>query len=155
LRSGFQQGGRPRPHISFNRMQKLLDAAVSSGLRPVQNGRFRHAASPPGRYVGLTGRQPGVVSDTHPLLVDAIEQKRRLRFLYNGTTRLVEPQCYGIGRTGTELLRAHQLQGGQDREPLFDVSKIASLEVLDQLSELPGPNYKRGDSAIKIIFAQL
>ena len=89
------------------------------------------------------------------VLVRAIEQKRRLRFLYNGRARLVEPQCYGIGTKGTELLRAHQLQGGREREPLFDVSKISDLEVIDEIFHGAGPNYKKEDSAMKTIFAQL
>jgi hypothetical protein len=89
------------------------------------------------------------------LLVEAIRQKRRLRFLYNGKPRFVEPQCYGIGKKGTELLRAHQLEGGEQAEPLFDVSKIVDLEVLPEMFDRPGPHYKRGDSAIKTIFAQL
>ena len=89
------------------------------------------------------------------VLTRAIEHKQRLRFLYNGKSRLVEPQCYGIGRRGTELLRAHQLEGGKDREPLFDVTKILDLEVLDEVFDHPGPNYKRNDSAMETIFAQL
>jgi len=89
------------------------------------------------------------------VLVRAIEQKQRLRFSYNGRTRLVEPQCYGVGTRGNELLRAHQLQGGQEREPLFDVSKIADLEVLNEVFVRPGPNYKKDDSAMKTIFSQL
>lgn len=89
------------------------------------------------------------------MLVMAIEQKRKLRFLYNGRARLVEPQCYGVGTRGSELLRAHQLRGGKEREPLFDVSKIVDLEVLDEVFVRPGPNYKRNDSAMKVIFAQL
>jgi len=88
-------------------------------------------------------------------LVDAVQQRRRLRFQYNGKTRLVEPQCYGIGSKGTELLRAHQLQGGQQREPLFDVSKMVGLEVLTDSFSRPGPNYKRDDSAMRTIYAQL
>lgn len=90
----------------------------------------------------------------HTLLM-AIRQKRRLRFLYNGKTRIVEPQCYGIGTKGTELLRAHQLQGGSEPEPLFDVSKISGLQLLAEAFERPGPNYKRGDSAMMTIYAQL
>lgn len=89
------------------------------------------------------------------VLMNAIKHKQRLRFLYNGKSRLVEPQCYGIGTRGTELLRAHQLQGGQQREPLFDVSKIVNVEVLNQGFDHPGPNYKKNDSAMKTIFAQL
>ena len=89
------------------------------------------------------------------VLVRAIKHKQRLRFLYNGKQRLVEPQCYGIGARGTELLRGHQLQGGTQREPLFDVSKIVNLQVLNEGFDRPGPNYKKNDSAMKTIFAQL
>ncbi len=89
------------------------------------------------------------------VLVRAIKQKRKLRFLYNGKGRLVEPQCYGIGTSGNELLRVHQLQGGAQREPLFTVSKIVALELLNEVFDRPGPNYKKNDSAMKTIFAQL
>jgi len=95
------------------------------------------------------------VTDLNQVLARAIKDKRRLHFLYNGRARLVEPQCYGIGAKGTELLRAHQLQGGREREPLFDVSKISDLQMLDEVFPRPGPNYKREDSAMKTIFAQL
>ena len=88
-------------------------------------------------------------------IVEAINGKRRLSFTYNRKARVAEPQCYGIGTRGTELLRVHQLQGGQEREPLFDVSKIRDLVVLDQHFTKPGPNYKRNDSAMVTIFAQL
>lgn len=89
------------------------------------------------------------------VLVSAITNKQRLRFLYDEKSRLVEPQCYGIGTRGTELLRAHQLRGGAQREPLFDVSKIVDLELLNETFDRPGPNYKKNDSAMKTIFAQL
>jgi len=95
------------------------------------------------------------VTNTNRALVTAIEQRRRLHFVYNGKARLVEPQCYGIGTKGTELLRVHQLRGGREREPLFDVARISELAVLDQVFERAGPNYKKGDSAMKTIFAQL
>ncbi|MGN6314513.1 MAG: WYL domain-containing protein [Rhodanobacteraceae bacterium] len=85
----------------------------------------------------------------------AIREKRRLRFVYHGTARLVEPQCHGIGHRGTELLRAHQIEGGPQAEPLFDVSKISGLELLDERFGKPGPNYKRNDSAMREIFSQL
>ena len=95
------------------------------------------------------------MTDAHQLILESIRTRRRLRFLYNGRVRIVEPQCYGMGTKGTELLRAHQLQGGEQREPLFDVSKIEDLVMLDETFTEPGPNYKRDDSAMKTIFAQL
>ncbi len=93
--------------------------------------------------------------DVHGGLVDAIRRRLRLRFVYNGRARLVEPQCYGRGSRGTLLLRGHQLAGGSQREPLFDVAKITALSVLDETFDRPGPNFKRDDSAMMTIFAQL
>ena len=95
------------------------------------------------------------MNDAHQLILESIRTRRRLRFLYNGRVRIVEPQCYGTGTKGTELVRVHQLQGGDQREPLFDVSKIKHLVMLDETFTKPGPNYKKGDSAMKTIFAQL
>lgn len=91
----------------------------------------------------------------NPVIARSIQERRRLRFSYNGRTRLVEPQCYGMGTKGTELLRAHQLEGGSEREPLFDVSRMTDLVLLDEIFTKPGPHYKRDDSAMKIIFCQL
>jgi hypothetical protein len=91
----------------------------------------------------------------NPVFVNAIRHRRRLRFVYNGQARLAEPQCYGLGHRGTELLRVLQLSGGSQREPLFDVSKMRELRVLDEHFTLPGPNYTRDDSAMKVSFAQL
>ncbi len=88
-------------------------------------------------------------------IVDAIRQKRRLRFTYNGTTRLAEPQCYGTGTKGTELLRVHQVHGGSQREPLFDIAKMQDLVALDEFFARPGPNYTKNDSAMTTIFCQL
>ena len=89
------------------------------------------------------------------VLIDAIRTRRRLRFTYNGKVRLVEPQCYGIGTKGTELLRVHQIEGGGQREPLFDVAKIEGLVVLDETFSRPGPNYTKDDSAMATIHCQL
>jgi hypothetical protein len=91
----------------------------------------------------------------HQIIIDSIRQKRRLRFTYNGKTRLAEPQCYGIGARGTALLRVHQIEGGSQREPLFDVSKIRDLVALGEHFTRPGPNYKKNDSAMMTIFCQL
>jgi hypothetical protein len=88
-------------------------------------------------------------------IVGAIRDERRIRFTYNGKPRLAEPQCYGVGFKGTELLRVLQLQGGSQPEPLFDVAKITDLVVLDEVFTKPGPNYTKNDSAMKTIYAQL
>jgi predicted DNA-binding transcriptional regulator YafY len=89
------------------------------------------------------------------LIAAAILERRRLQFTYNGELRLVEPQCYGVGHTGTELLRAHQLRGGVTREPLFEVGKMRDLQVLGETFTRPGPNYRKNDSVMRAIFCQL
>lgn len=89
------------------------------------------------------------------LIAAAILQKRRLRFTYDGRERLVEPQCYGVGSSGNELLRCYQLQGGAVRECLFEVDKIGRLQLLHETFRGPGPHYRRDDSAMRVIFCQL
>jgi hypothetical protein len=106
------------------------------------------ASGPVGEIVAQENRM-------HEVIVDSIQSWRRLRFTYNGRTRVADPQCYGIGSKGTELLRVHQIEGGTQREPLFSVSKITDLVVLDEVFTEPGPNYKKNDSAMKTIFCQL
>jgi hypothetical protein len=88
-------------------------------------------------------------------IANAIRDRRRLRFTYHGKPRLVEPQCYGIGHKGTELLRVHLIEGGNQPEPWFDVSKMDDLVVLGEGFSSPGPHYKRDDSAFREIFRQL
>jgi len=70
-------------------------------------------------------------------ILQAIASRRRLRFTYHDRERLIEPQCYGAGRRGTELLRAHQLSGGTQREPLFNVAEIERLVMLDEAVHPP------------------
>jgi predicted DNA-binding transcriptional regulator YafY len=88
-------------------------------------------------------------------IAGAILEKRRLRFTYNDRVRIVEPQCYGVGTAGIELLRGHQIHGGEAREPLFEVRKIRDLQVLPDAFHRPGPNYRKNDSAMLVIFCQL
>ena len=95
------------------------------------------------------------MDEMHRLINDAIRERRRLAFVYAGKLRRVEPQCYGIGRQRTRLLRAHQLSEGSNAEPLFDLAKASAFAVLDETFTAPGPNYKRNDSAMVEIFAQL
>ena len=89
------------------------------------------------------------------IFIQAIRERRRLRCVYHGKVRIVEPQCYGIGTKGTELLRVHQIRGGEQRESLFDVAKMQDLDMLGEFFTRPGPNYKKNDSAMVVIFAQL
>lgn len=56
---------------------------------------------------------------------------------------------------GNRRRARHELKGGAQAEPLFDVSKISDLQLLDEYFEESGPNYACGDSAMREIFEQL
>jgi hypothetical protein len=88
-------------------------------------------------------------------LIAAIETMRRVAFTYHGQRRLAEPQCLGFTATDTETLRAYLPNGGRISEPLFAVAKMSDFVVLDEHFTRPGPNYNKGDSAMKTILAEL
>lgn len=94
-------------------------------------------------------------SQVGEVIAASIAGRRRLAFTYNGRSRVVEPQCLGLGAKGNELLRVHQISGGLEAEPLFAVAKMSDVVVLDAHFSRPGPNYKKGDSAMKTIYAEL
>lgn len=69
-------------------------------------------------------------------LCAAIRDRAIIEFFYNGGIRKAEPYCYGMSRTGNELLRAYQIGGysssGQSVGwKLFDVSKINHLRQME------------------------
>ncbi|RYF67760.1 MAG: hypothetical protein EOO29_36345 [Comamonadaceae bacterium] len=93
---------------------------------------------------------------TVPALVAAINDRRMVSFVYHGTSRIVQPQCYGIGRRGAELLRGYEpARAGPAQERLYSVAGMSGLAVLGQQFSKPGPHYTRDDSAMAVIFAQL
>jgi hypothetical protein len=89
------------------------------------------------------------------LIISAIRNKRRIHFIYNHKARIAEPQCYGISTAGKEVVRVFQLSGGTQPEPLFEVARMEQLFLTNEAFQRPGPNYKRGDSAMSVIFAEL
>lgn len=69
----------------------------------------------------------------NPTLVSAIRDRAVLEFVYNGKSRVVEPQTYGVSHTGKEVLRAAETTGAGRRRnsaiaKLFEVAKIAGLK---------------------------
>jgi hypothetical protein len=91
-----------------------------------------------------------------PLICVAIKEKRRISFSYHGRLRVAEPQCYGISTRDKESLRVFLIQGiSEQREPLFTVTEMLGLSLLEQTFTRPGPNYKKNDSAMRVIYCQL
>ncbi len=96
----------------------------------------------------------------NPLLADAIAKWRLIELRYDGFTRLVEPHAYGLGSDGTEKLRCWQTSGGSvsgERQgwKLLNVNEIRATTMSEQSFSSARPSYKRGDSAMPRIYAQL
>jgi hypothetical protein len=92
--------------------------------------------------------------------VSAIRNKCVLRFIYKGEERIIEPQTYGVSRTGKEVLRARQIGGGSQSDEariakLFDVEKISRLKKTRSRFTQALPEHNPDDSAMKEIFATL
>ena len=92
---------------------------------------------------------------SEPLIYMGIKNRQRIQFIYHNKIRVTEPQCYGVSHAEKEIVRLFLIKGGTRPEQLFDVSKITDLHLLNEYFTSPGPNYKKDDSAMKIIFCQL
>jgi predicted DNA-binding transcriptional regulator YafY len=94
-------------------------------------------------------------------LADAIQNKRVLEFIYDGCHRIVEPHAVGYSSERNLLLRCYQVEGQSRRSPIPDwrlmtVAKIKNLTVVpDRHFTSPRAGYKRGDSSMVTIYAQL
>ena len=95
------------------------------------------------------------MSQQAKMICEAIRSKRRMTFTYHEKERIAEPQCCGITTADKEAVRMHMVKGGSRPEQLFDVNQLKSLQVLDEHFLKPGPNYKKNDSAMKVIYCQL
>lgn len=92
-------------------------------------------------------------------LIDAINTKACLSFIYEGLPRRVEPHTLGVSRKGTLTLSAFQTEGGSETGieigwKQFTVSHIKDLKALGESFKETRPGYKRGDSRMLKIVAE-
>lgn len=96
----------------------------------------------------------------HEELIRAIENRQVLVFMYGGQERVVEPHAYGESTAGNRVLRCYQIAGGSNSEKVPDwklmvTAEIGGLRPTGQTFANARPGYKRGDSAMRHIYAQL
>ena len=93
------------------------------------------------------------------LIIDAINNLQVLKFTYSGIDRVVEPHAIGISSTGKILLRCFQTLGGhvtpRHEWDLCELSKISNLSFSGDYFQTPRPGYRKGDSHMIRVFAQL
>lgn len=92
-------------------------------------------------------------------IISAITNQEVLTFTYDGFSRTVEPHAYGISTAGHEALRAYQTGGGSSTGTLgwrmFLISEIRGLSKSGAAFSNARPGYKRGDSGMSRILAQI
>jgi hypothetical protein len=92
-------------------------------------------------------------------IVRAIESMNLIEFNYDGENRIVEPHCYGITTANNEGLRAFQVDGysssGKMGWKMYDLGKASFIKVLDNTFNDARPGYKKNDSGMTKIYAQI
>lgn len=78
-------------------------------------------------------------------LCTAIQQKKTVKFNYNGGAVIVEPFCFGTGADGKEALKGYLLAGGEAGWKIFDAAKIADVKMTNVTFGLTRADYKPND----------
>jgi hypothetical protein len=104
-------------------------------------------------------RGPTGLSAEVGAICEAIRTHLRLKFLYGGKRRLVEPYCHGTSTTGAEVLRAVQVGSRSKRSrpgvgKLWLVAEMSDLTLAEPFSP-SDPNYKPNDRAMKIVHCRI
>src|SRR5436190_21426446 len=93
-------------------------------------------------------------------IIDAIRNRNVVEFSYNGQVRIVEPQTYGVSKTGQPTLRGYQRAGGSISGytrglRLFELGKISKLRQTAERFIQAHPEHNPNDSAMSKIIASL
>lgn len=100
-------------------------------------------------------------------LIDAINNKCCIKFIYDGHVRIVEPYCVGLHKsTQNYCFRGLQIDGVSNSKnnvdlPFWDMfllNKVSNFEILDLHFDGSiglSKGYKKNDKHIDPIFAQL
>jgi len=95
------------------------------------------------------------------MIIDALLNRKVLEFSYDGQSRIVEPQSYGLSKkTDHPVIRAYQRAGGSVSGytkglRLFDVGKISSLRQTGERFTEAQPEHNPNDSAMSKVIMSL
>ncbi len=94
------------------------------------------------------------------LACEALRDQKRIALHYDGHDRVVEVHAVGVTRDNNGVLRVFQVRGGSNSNTpvgwkLFRADQVSGAHMVDERSEAPRPQYKRGDSAMQTINCQV
>ena len=90
----------------------------------------------------------------------ALNEGKRLELRYDGFSRVVEVHAVGCSNAGHNIMRVYQVRGGSESNErvgwkIFRLDEASSAHILDERSEVPRSDYKRGDKAMSRMFCEL
>jgi hypothetical protein len=96
----------------------------------------------------------------HEIICDAIRARRRLRFVYDGYERIVEPHIYGINTANHEAVRGWLVAGwsGSEAAPgwrTYLVREMHDVHALAQGFDAPREGYVAEDRQMRQVFCRL
>jgi len=94
------------------------------------------------------------------VIATAIAEKAILTLTYNGSNRVVEPHAYGVNHLGHDVLRCFQVSGWSDSGQshgwkLLIVRDAFAISKTGAVFASARKCYKRGDKAMRHIYAQI
>lgn len=93
------------------------------------------------------------------IICEAIKSQKRIKVVYEGTERVIEPHTFGLDKLGNAKIRASQASGysesGNLNLKLFIVDKISDIKLLNENFEV-NSFYRHGsDKGIPEIISQI
>ncbi|MBT1706594.1 hypothetical protein KK062_00085 [Fulvivirgaceae bacterium PWU5] len=104
-------------------------------------------------------KHPTTTAPANVEILLAIQYRRVLSFHYEGFHRLVEPYCYGLSPTGTQVLWCFQHGGGNATRTfdwlLVDLSHVRNIAIVDKHFSRLRDGYDRANIGIDRVFSQI
>lgn len=94
------------------------------------------------------------------MLEKALLTQRRLKIVYHGEERTIEPHAIGISTKGNPCVRVYQVIGGavfgeKTGWKMMLLSDIEEIEMLDEYFDNPREGYQQGDKGMSTVLAEL
>ncbi len=80
----------------------------------------------------------------------AINEKRLLEIMYNGSLRVVEPHCYGVTAKGNLAFMAFDTNSWK----VFELSKVTTFKLLTEKFSARG-DYSKDDKGMSHIHCEI
>jgi hypothetical protein len=109
---------------------------------------------------GVRRRRDHTGGAMHEIICDAIRARRRLRFVYDGYERIIEPHIYGINTASHESVRGWLVAGwsGSEAAPgwrTYLVREMHDVHALSQGFDAPRAGYAAEDRQMRQVFCRV